>query len=159
MFPPQRGERFVGALHDSLAADIDPRARRHLSIHREPELFQARELTEVRPVSHQVGIGDEHPRRFRMRAEDPLRPPRLHDQRFVVIERLQGPHDGVKRRPVARRAPPPAVDDQLVGILRHFGIEIIVQHAQGRFLVPALAAHGASTRRPDCGMCAHLWQS
>ena len=71
VFPRQRGESFVGALHDSLAADVDPRARGHLPVHGEAEAFQARELVEVRPVSHQVGIGDEHARRFRMGAEDP----------------------------------------------------------------------------------------
>jgi hypothetical protein len=32
------GERLVGALQDALGADVDPRARRHLAVHGQPEL-------------------------------------------------------------------------------------------------------------------------
>ena len=34
MFHPGSGESFERSLHDSLAADVNPRARRHLAIHR-----------------------------------------------------------------------------------------------------------------------------
>src|SRR5205085_4059330 len=33
MAPPQLRKRLVGALNDSLTADVDPAARRHLAVH------------------------------------------------------------------------------------------------------------------------------
>ena len=42
-----------------------------------------------------------------------------------------------------------AVDDQLVRLLGDLRIEIVVQHAQGGFLVPALAGDLAAAGRPD----------
>src|SRR5581483_8957912 len=54
-FVPQRsaevllrrgGERFVGALNDTLAADVDPRTGGHLSVHGEAQALQAMELFE-----------------------------------------------------------------------------------------------------------------
>ena len=35
----ERGEGLVGALHDSLAADVDPRAGGHLAVHGEAHAF------------------------------------------------------------------------------------------------------------------------
>ena len=64
------GEALVGALHDALAADVDPRARRHLAVHRQPEFLEAAELVPGGPLGHQVGVGDEHARRPLVRAED-----------------------------------------------------------------------------------------
>ena len=58
------GEGFVSALHDSLARDVDPGTGGHLAIHGEPELFQALELIEVRPMSDQVRIRDQYARSF-----------------------------------------------------------------------------------------------
>ena len=46
----------------------------------------------------------------------------------------------VEALPVARRAPHAAIDHELAGALRHLGIEIVHQHAQGRFGQPALGA-------------------
>jgi hypothetical protein len=40
-------ERLKGALHDALAADVDPRSRRHLAVHHQPSPF---ELVEVLPI-------------------------------------------------------------------------------------------------------------
>src|ERR1022692_3460296 len=90
-----------------------------------------------------------------MGAEDAHGPARLHEQGFIVGERFERAHDGVKRRPVARRPSGAAVDDQLVGVLGDLGIEIVVQHAQGGFLVPSLAAEGGAARGVDRGNQAH----
>jgi hypothetical protein len=100
-------------------------------------------------MSHQIGIGQQDARRFRMGAKNAHRLARLHQQRFIVAERFQGAHQGVKRRPVARRAAGAAIDDQFVRVLGHIGIEIVVQHAQRRFLVPAMATQGGAARGAD----------
>ena len=78
------GEALVGALHDPLAADVDPRAGGHLPVHRQPQLLEAAELLPRRPLGHQVGVGDQHPRRPLVGAKDADRLARLHQQRLVV---------------------------------------------------------------------------
>ena len=86
----------------------------------------------------------QHARRFGMRAEDAHRPPGLHQQRLIVVERFERPHDGVERRPIARGASRAAVDDQLVGLLGDLGVEVVMEHAQGGFLMPSLTGDGAA---------------
>ncbi len=58
-----RRERLVGPLQDSLCADVDPRARRHLAVHRQAECFQSPELLPRRPFRHEHRVGDEDARR------------------------------------------------------------------------------------------------
>ena len=47
MFLGRGGERFESSLHDSLAADVDPRAGSHLPVHRQAKTFEAVELSGV----------------------------------------------------------------------------------------------------------------
>jgi len=54
----------------------------------------------------------------------------------------------VEGRPIARGAARAAIDDQVLGVLRHFRIQVVVQHPQGGFLVPALAGKARSARSP-----------
>ena len=82
-----------------------------------------------------------------MRAEDAHRPARLHQQRLVVFERLQRAHDGVEALPVARRPAGAAIDDQVARVLADLRVEVVHQHAQGGFLLPALAGDLAAARR------------
>ena len=63
------GEGLVGALHDALRADIDPRPGGHLAVHHQALLIELVEMVPVGPVRHEVGIGDQHARRVRMGAE------------------------------------------------------------------------------------------
>ena len=107
-FAPRR-ERLVRALHDSLAADVDPRPRRHLPVHRQPQLAPAVELVPVRPVPHQVRIGDQNPRRIIVRPENPHRLARLHQQRLVVLQLSQATarsHETHSQFRAARPVPP-----------------------------------------------------
>ena len=83
------GERLVGALQDALRADVDPAAGRHLAVHRQAAVLEIAEDVPGRPGGHQQGVGDDHARRPRMRAEDGDRLAGLHDQRLVVLEAAQ----------------------------------------------------------------------
>ena len=67
MLPPCFAERFVRPLHDSLAADVDPRARCHLAEHHQAFAIELVELLPCRPFRHQIGVRDQHARRIRMR--------------------------------------------------------------------------------------------
>ena len=78
------GERLVRALQDALGADVDPGPGGHLPVHRQPEVLQPAELRPVGPVRHQVGVGDEHPRRPLVGLHDADRPAALHEQRLVA---------------------------------------------------------------------------
>jgi hypothetical protein len=58
----------------------------------------------------------------------------LHEQRFVVLERLQRPDDRVERRPAAGGASGSAVNNQILRPLSDLGIQVVHQHAQRGFL-------------------------
>ncbi len=84
MAPAHLDEGLVGALHDALAADIDPGARRHLAVHHQALAIELVEMVPGRPMRHQVGIGDQHARRVLVGAEHADRLARLHQQRLVA---------------------------------------------------------------------------
>jgi hypothetical protein len=84
-----------------------------------------------------------------MRPEDAHRLAGLHQQRFVVPEIAQRADDGVKGRPVASRASGAAIDDQLIGLFGNLGIEVVHEHPQRRFLMPAVAGNLAAAKGAD----------
>ena len=129
-------EGLVGALHDALAADVDPRPRRHLAIHHEALAIELVEMLPGRPMRHEVGIGDQHARRVGMGGEHADRLPRLHKQGLIAFQPLQRRDDLIERVPVARGAADATVDDEFAGPLRDVGIEIVHQHAHRRFGQP-----------------------
>ena len=139
-FGRDRGEGLVGALQDALGADVDPRAGGHLAVHGQAELLEAAELLPGRPLRDQVGVGDEHSRRPFVRPQDADGLAGLDEQGLVVVEVLEGfDYRGV-RVPAAGGAAGAAVDDELVGMFGHLGVEVVHQHAHRGFLRPALAA-------------------
>ena len=146
---PHLDEGLVGALHDALRADIDPRAGGHLAVHHEPLAIELVEAVPGRPVRHEVGVGDQHARRVGVGAEHADRLARLDEQGLVVLEAAQRRDDAVERLPVARRAADAAIDHELARPLGDLGIEIVHQHAQRRFGEPALGAELASARGAD----------
>src|SRR5262249_11748187 len=84
---------FVVALRYPLRPDVDPRARRHLTVHREPERIEPSEFVPGRPPRHQVGIRDQHARRLVVGPEHPNRLPALHQQRLLIAQPAKGLHD------------------------------------------------------------------
>ena len=86
MFSSCRRKCFKCPLHDSLATDINPRAGRHLSVHRQSHPLEAIELGVVIPLTDEVGVRDQDTRRFIVRPEFPNRLSRLDQERFVVLE-------------------------------------------------------------------------
>ena len=149
MLPAHLDEGLVGALNDALAADIDPRPGGHLAEHHQSGPVQFVEFLQCRPVGHEVGVGDQHPGRIAMRAEDADRLARLDQQRLVRLEVPQRTHDAVVALPVARRPADAAIDHEFLRPLRDLGIQIVHQHAHRRFGQPALAAQLATVRRAD----------
>jgi hypothetical protein len=148
-----RRERLVRALHDALAADVDPAARGHLAVHREAAVLEVAEGLPRRPRGHEQTVRDQHARRARMCLKDTDRLSRLDQQRFVVLERSEGSHDGVKRLPVPRRLAGAAVDNEIVGPFGNVGIQIVHEHAQRGFLRPAFAGQRRASRRFDGASC------
>ncbi|MHC2703130.1 hypothetical protein ACVMHZ_006293 [Bradyrhizobium liaoningense] len=106
-------------------------------------------MIERRPVRHDVGVRDQHARRVRMGAEHADRLAGLNQQRLVGFELAQGRNDPVKALPVTRGAADAAIDDELARAFRDIRIEIVHQHAQGRFRQPALGADVAAAGRAD----------
>ena len=149
------GEALVGALDDPLAADVDPRARGHLPVHRQPELLEPAKLVPVRPLADQVRVRDQDPRRPLVGAKDADRLARLNQQRLVVGERAQFADDRVERVPGARRPPGAAVDDEVVGALGDLGIEVVHQHPHRGLLAPAAAAELGAVGGVNLARAAH----
>ena len=142
-------EGFVGALHDALAADVDPAAGGHLPVHHQTLFIEFVEMLPRGPVRHQVGIGDQHARRIGVGGEHADRLAGLHQQGLVVFQVAQRFQDGVIAGPVARGAADAAVDDERGGIFGHFRIQIVLQHPVRRFAEPGLAAELRAARRAD----------
>jgi hypothetical protein len=149
MLAPGFGEGFVGALHDALGADVDPAAGRHLAVHEQALAVEFIEVLPGRPLRHQVRIGDQHARRIKVGLEHADRFARLDQQGLVVFQGAQRCQDLVEAGPVARRPPDAAVDHQVLRILRHFRVEVILQHPVGRFGQPALAGQFGAARRAN----------
>ncbi len=145
-------EGFIGALHDALAADIDPRAGSHLPVHHQPGAIELVELLPRGPMGNDVGICDQHPRCVGMGAKDAHRLAGLDQQRLVIAEGLQRGDNAIIAAPVARRAADAAIDHQLLRLFRDLGIEIIHQHAHGSFTLPAFGRDLVATRGPDLAL-------
>src|SRR5690348_9331546 len=71
----------------------------------------------------------------------------LDEESFVVFKTAKRLYDGVKTFPVARRFAASAIDDQILWALADFGIEIVHQHAESGFLLPAFAGNLRAARR------------
>ena len=149
MTPAHFSKRFIRALNDSLAADVDPGASRHLPEHRQPLAIELVEMFPGCPMRHEIGVGNEHARRVGMGGEHADRFAGLHQQGFLFGEGFQGLDDAVVAVPIACGAPDAAVHHQLGGILRDFGVQVIHQHAQRRLGHPATRAQGIAARRAD----------
>ena len=154
-FRSHGGKRFIGALQDPLGADVDPRTGGHLAIHRETQLLEAAEFIPICPIPDQVGVGQKHARSPFMRAHHANRFARLHEHRFVVLQRDEGAHDRVVAVPVAHGLARAAVDDELVRVLCDLRVEVVLQHPQRGLLRPAegvqrVSAKGANGPRPGC---------
>ena len=157
--PGTGGERLVGSLQDALRADVNPAAGRHLAEHRQAHRFEPAKLLPGRPLAAPASC-------WRSARAGPCScvrttPTGLPDWTSSVSSlsslRSVG-DDGVERLPGARRLAGAAVDDEVVGIFGDLGIEVVHQHAQGRFLDPALAgAFGAArgVERPGMGDRGH----
>ena len=144
MAPPHLDERFVGALNDALAADIDPRTRGHLAVHHEPLTIELMKMLPGRPVRHQVGIGDQHAGASAWVRNTPTGLPDCTSSVSSASSRLQRGDDGVETVPVTRRPADAAIDHQFLRTLRHGGVQVVHQHAQRRLGEPGF---GVQRRR------------
>ncbi len=88
-------------------------------------------------MRHEVGIGDQNAGGVLVSAEHANRLARLHQQGFVVVERLERGDDAVEIVPCAGSAANAAIDHQFMRTLGHIGVEIVHQHTQRRFGQPA----------------------
>ena len=131
------GERLVGPLQDALGPDVDPRSRGHLAVHHQPSPLQLAEVLPVGPFPDEVRVGDEDPRCPFVGPQHADRLAALDQQGLVVGEDRQLADDGVERVPAARRSPGPAVDDEVIRVLRDLRIQVVHEHPEGGFLGPA----------------------
>ena len=84
-----------------------------------------------------------------MRAENTDRLSGLDEESLVALEPLEGLEDAVERGPRARGATGATVHDEVFGALRDVGIEVVLDHAERRFLGPAAALQRGAARCAD----------
>src|SRR5690606_25815711 len=130
-------------------ADVDPRAGRHLAVHHQTLLIQLVEVLPGGPVRHQVGVGDQHARGVGVGGEDADRLAGLHQQGLVVAQGLQRFDDRVVALPVARGPADAAVDHQLRGVLGHFRVQVVLEHAERGLGEPGPAGELGAAGRAD----------
>ena len=143
-------ERLVGALEDPLGADVLPRARRHAREHREPGVDQLLPAGHAAPAADDVAVRDHGDRREAVGREEADRLAGLDDQRLLLLHGAKRLDDAVVALPVARGLRGARVHDQLLGALGV--LEVVLEHAQDRFLPPALAAQLAAALRLDVAL-------
>lgn len=132
-------EGLVGALQNALGTDVDPTAGGHLAVHGQAEGFESAEFVPGGPFGHEHRVADEHAGRVGVCLEYADGPPGLHQHGLVIFEPLERGDDAVEILPRPGRLPGPAVDYEVFGIFGNVGIEVVHEHAQGGFLLPALA--------------------
>jgi hypothetical protein len=137
-------KRLEGALHDALAADVDPATGRHLAVHEQALAVEFAEVFPVGPLGHQVAVGQQHARRIGVGFEHTHRFARLDQQRLVVAQVFERGQDLVERGPVARGAANAAVNHQVLRVFGDLGIEVVLQHAVGGFGDPVFAVQGVA---------------
>src|SRR5699024_2587288 len=141
------GKSLIGSLQNTLCADVDPRAGGHLSVHGKSHLVEAAEFIPVRPFRHQVRVGNEHTRGFFMRLEHAHGLDALYQHGLIIFQAFERRHNLMVAFPVTRSLPAAAIDDQLIRLFGYLRIQIIHQHTQSRFLMPALTLQLRSSWR------------
>ncbi|NYH19333.1 hypothetical protein GGD41_006561 [Paraburkholderia bryophila] len=149
MLVRHREKRLVGSLHDPLAADVDPAARRHLAVHHQALAVEFVEVFPRRPMRHQIRIRQQHARRVGMRAEHADRLARLDQQRFVLFEVFERREDLIETIPVARGPANTAVHDQRMRMLGDFRVQVVLDHPVRGFRDPGLAGLFCAARGAD----------
>ena len=133
MLAARFGKRLIGALHNALGADVNPRPGGHLAIHRQTLFIQFVEMVPSCPMRHQIGIGDQHARSIFVGAKYAHRFARLHQQGFIIIQIAQGGDDFIKILPRARGAADAAIHHQFMRVFGHIGMQVVHQHPHRRF--------------------------
>src|SRR5437762_2214760 len=155
MFPPGSGKSFKGTLNNPLAADVNPRARSHLSVHRQSHPLEPIELGVVVPLPDEIGVGDQDARCFIVGPEFADRLSRLNEKSFVVFELAQRSNKCIESFPASDGATRSTVNNQLIGIFCDVRIEIVHQHPHGGFLMPPFACALTAARRVDDPLSTH----
>ena len=149
VLPAHLDESLVGALHDSLAADVDPGPGGHLAEHHQALPVQLAKMLPGGPRRHQVRIRDQHAWRIPVGSEHADRLARLHQQSLVVTECLQRGDDRIETFPVASRFTDAAVYNEILWPLGDFRVEVVHQHPERRLGQPAPGLEGRSRSRFD----------
>ena len=89
MFAPSGRESFERTLHNSLAADVDPRAGSHLAVHGQAQTFEAIELAVIVPLANEIRVRDKNTRCFIVGLEFAHWFAGLDQKRLVVFELAQ----------------------------------------------------------------------
>ena len=136
---------FIRALHDALRANVNPTARRHLSIHKQTLAVEFVEMFPIRPFGHEVRIGNQHTRCIAVGFKHAHWFARLHEQGFILVQFFEGSEDGVVALPIARRTTNATIHHKVLWIFSDFRVKVVLNHAVRRFGQPVFTAQLCAT--------------
>jgi hypothetical protein len=149
------GEGLVGALHDALRADIDPRARRHLAVHHQPLRSSSLKWSQLAHCGTRLELAISTRGASAWVRNTPTGLPDWTSSVSSAFEGLQRGDDAVEVLPGARGPANAAIDHQLVRVLGHVRVQIVHQHPHRRFGEPScfavISGRSADRRRAGCG--------
>ncbi len=96
-----------------------------LGVHDQTLGLQTAEIIPVGPRGYEVGVGQQDPWSIAMTANDTHRFAGLYQQGLVVLELLQGTENRIQCFVVPRRFASASVDNEVVRIFSHVGIQVI----------------------------------
>ena len=140
---------FVGSLNDALGADVNPTPCGHLAVHHQPFGGKLIKVLLRGPVGHEIAVGDHDAGRIGGGFDDADGLARLHEERFIGLEFAEAVDDGIKALPVAGGLASATIDDQRAGLLGHFRVEVVHEHAQRGLGLPGFARHGHPAGGPN----------
>ena len=147
MLPTGFHKSLIRALHDALAANINPATRRHLAVHHQAGTVELVEVLPVGPLRHQIGVGQQDTRRAGVGTKHADRFARLNQQGFIGLQRAQAVQDRVVTRPIARCFANATIDHKFVGVFGDLWVEVVLQHTVGRLNLPVGTTQSAATGR------------
>ena len=130
--------RDGGSVHDSLRADIHITSGRHLSVLAYAQGVETLPVVRLGVVGDNHSVGHDDPRRIFVAGEQPQRMAGVHHQRLLVAHCGQILHHQAVLGPVLENGSVSAVNDELVRMLGHAGVQVVLDHRHNGRGLPAL---------------------
>ena len=123
---------YGGAMHNPLGADIHIRARCHLPVLANTHGIHTFPIVGFRIIRNHHAVSNDYTGGILMRGKQSERMPRIHYEGLLIGHLRKILHSQAVLRPVLEHRPVAAIGDKLIRVLRHCGIEVVLNHHHNR---------------------------